>query len=394
MHPCFLLFRYDWLLSEPSTGFDYKGGGWEIELLCCLPGGRLWSPLHCVPSAQCWRWNMSSDCAQCAWLLCLWQSWVPGTGSEHISGSHSSWCQLAGCSCLHCTVSVCCGPGLLRSALVEWGPFSAAVHWFHLVPCSQYVCTYQWIIRRQFKILHFTVLCNYWFIDCIHCDRNDKKVNGQDVYKQSEPGNDSRLDAGKLCVCCVCAVCVVCVCVCVCVCVTCVCCVCVCCIVCVCVCVCVVCAWCVWCVFDVCVLYMCACVCVCVCMCVLQSHLVCITHTCTHTHTHTHSQHTHTHTHTRTHARTHTAYIDPAAVPAAAPNPTVYLTEEEDGQDTQTAEIAWSADATTNKPMLQVKPGTTYTLKVPPQQEEVVMKFMTFGNSKCLNVPFMGNIQT
>ena len=99
-----------------------------------------------------------------------------------------------------------------------------------------------------------------------------------------------------------------------------------------------------------------------------------------------------------------TAEADPSvqstfspAIPAAAPNPTVYLTEEEDGQDTQTAEIAWSADATTNIPigMLQVKPGTTYTLKVPPQQEEVVMKFTTFGNSKCLNLlPFMGNIQT
>ena len=71
-----------------------------------------------------------------------------------------------------------------------------------------------------------------------------------------------------------------------------------------------------------------------------------------------------------------------------APNPTVYLTEGEDGQDPQTAEITWSADATTNKPigMLQVKPGTTYTLKVPPQQEEVVMKFATFGKGKCLKL--------
>ena len=85
-----------------------------------------------------------------------------------------------------------------------------------------------------------------------------------------------------------------------------------------------------------------------------------------------------------------TAETDPSVqssfspvIPAAAPNPTAYLMEEEDGQDTQTAEIAWSADATTNKTigMLQVKPGTPYTLKVPPQQEEVVMKFTTFGNS-------------
>lgn len=72
------------------------------------------------------------------------------------------------------------------------------------------------------------------------------------------------------------------------------------------------------------------------------------------------------------------------AVPAAPPNPMVYLTEEEDEQDAQAAEIAWSADATTSKPIgkLLVRPGTTYALKVPPQQEEVVMKFTTFGNSK------------
>ena len=170
--------------------------------------------------------------------------------------------------------------------------------------------------------------------------------------------------------------------------------VCVCVVLCACVCVC---AWCVHGVCGVCltcVCYICVHVCVCVCACVYYSLILYVLPTHAHTRTHTHTHNTHTHTHTRTHARTHTAYIDPAAVPAAAPNPTVYLTEEEDGQDTQTAEIAWSADATTNKPMLQVKPGTTYTLKVPPQQEEVVMKFMTFGNSKCLNVPFMGNIQT
>ena len=85
-----------------------------------------------------------------------------------------------------------------------------------------------------------------------------------------------------------------------------------------------------------------------------------------------------------THTRTHThCIIDPAA-----PNPTAHLAEEEDGQDTRTAEIAWSADATTNKTigMLQVKPGTPYTLKVPPQQEEVVMKFETFGKGKCLKL--------
>ena len=68
-------------------------------------------------------------------------------------------------------------------------------------------------------------------------------------------------------------------------------------------------------------------------------------------------------------------------IPNPVTNPEVILTVGEDGQDTQTAKVAWSADATTNKPigMLPVKPGTTYTLKVPPQQEEVVMKFETFG---------------
>ena len=195
-------------------------------------------------------------------------------------------------------------------------------------------------------------------------------------------------------VCAVCGVCVCGVCVCVCVCVSVCVCVCVwrvCVLYCVRVCVRGVCMVCVVCVWRVCVI--CVCMCVCVCACVYYSLILYVLPTHAHTHTHTHN----THTHARMHARTHTAYIDPAAVPAAPSNPTVYLTEEEDGQDTQTAEIAWSADATTNKPigMLQVKPGTTYTLKVPPQQEEVVMKFTTFGNSKCLNVlPFMGNIQT
>ena len=61
------------------------------------------------------------------------------------------------------------------------------------------------------------------------------------------------------------------------------------------------------------------------------------------------------------------------------------LTVGEDGQDTQTVKVAWSAGATC-APSLPVKPGTTYTLKVPPQQEEVVMKFETFGKGKCLKL--------
>lgn len=81
----------------------------------------------------------------------------------------------------------------------------------------------------------------------------------------------------------------------------------------------------------------------------------------------------------QTHPLLHTTYIGPSV-----PNPEVLLTVGEDGQDTQTAEVAWSADAT-HVPSLPVKPGTAYTLKVPPQQKMVVMKFETFGTGKCLN---------
>ena len=132
----------------------------------------------------------------------------------------------------------------------------------------------------------------------------------------------------------------------------------------------------------------------------------------------------HTHTHTHTHNSHHLPmYIDcadpgptppPAEVTAeagqsiqqhrdptspypvhAAPNPKVYLIEGEDGQAPRVANVAWSADVySKGVPSLPVKPGTTYTLEVPPQQETVVMKFKTFGKSEynCLSFVWYNSI--
>ena len=74
------------------------------------------------------------------------------------------------------------------------------------------------------------------------------------------------------------------------------------------------------------------------------------------------------------------------ASPTAARSPMVYLMEGEDAQAQQPAKVTWSVDndSAINKPigMLPVKPGTSYTLEVPPQQETVVLKFKTFGKSR------------
>ena len=70
--------------------------------------------------------------------------------------------------------------------------------------------------------------------------------------------------------------------------------------------------------------------------------------------------------------------LSPAS-PSAAPYPKVTLTEEPD----QAVEVSWSVDTSQRSvPSLPVKPGTSYTLKVPPQQETVVLRFNTFGKSK------------
>lgn len=65
----------------------------------------------------------------------------------------------------------------------------------------------------------------------------------------------------------------------------------------------------------------------------------------------------------------------------------VFLTEGEGVQSPQ-LDVALSMDATVKKntATLPLKPGSSYTVEVPPRQEAVVVKFKTFGRSKLLNL--------